>query len=483
MEESGTRGGYEGGAAVVADRPGPWGPAKGPGRGPWDYPESWTDESWTGEDLPPAGGQAWDEAQFWAGLEEDLAGEPPAGHVSEELAAGLGVARRGLARTALTQEERTMLLGASVGSGLEQIADLATQLDATTYGLVAQALERGLHTEVGLGLVDWIRVRIPRMSAREAAEHAAIAQVSRRSWAQVLGEAMAAGKVALHRAAKVARTMRRLTTSLDGEALAAFTQIATEAACDPKISDTDLDIVCARLIELLLAEKEPGDRERAAWELRTVFTKKLGLGMTRFVIDAPAAAAAVLNGILTSELAAPRPDAEGNPDMRFPGQRRFDALMAVINRGLSDPGAPPSRARAAVILTVPVDPATSAPTGPMTSPTGDYVPPRQAALMACTADLLPVWVSAQGEPLRLGREQRYATPEQWKALVVRDRHCTFPGCTVPPQWCDSHHIIWWSRHGDTDILNLALLCGQHHTFVHLHDLTATIIGGVVVWHL
>ncbi len=51
---------------------------------------------------------------------------------------------------------------------------------------------------------------------------------------------------------------------------------------------------------------------------------------------------------------------------------------------------------------------------------------------------------------------------QTLALIARDGGCSFPGCTVPPQWCERHHIIGWAFGGSTDIDNLTLLCGYHH---------------------
>lgn len=53
---------------------------------------------------------------------------------------------------------------------------------------------------------------------------------------------------------------------------------------------------------------------------------------------------------------------------------------------------------------------------------------------------------------------------------------------MPPQWCDAHHLDWWSRGGHTDLAHLALLCGRHHTIVHDKDLTATIDHTGVTWH-
>ncbi len=34
--------------------------------------------------------------------------------------------------------------------------------------------------------------------------------------------------------------------------------------------------------------------------------------------------------------------------------------------------------------------------------------------------------------LDVGRTNRLVTPVIWRALVCRDRHCAFPGCTRPP---------------------------------------------------
>ncbi len=49
-----------------------------------------------------------------------------------------------------------------------------------------------------------------------------------------------------------------------------------------------------------------------------------------------------------------------------------------------------------------------------------------------------------------------------RALEARDRHCVFPGCTRPVNWCDGHHLVWWTRGGATALPNLALMCRPHH---------------------
>jgi hypothetical protein len=49
-----------------------------------------------------------------------------------------------------------------------------------------------------------------------------------------------------------------------------------------------------------------------------------------------------------------------------------------------------------------------------------------------------------------------------RVVIVRDRHCRFPGCAQPPAACQPHHIIPRSDGGPTNLANLLLLCSFHH---------------------
>ncbi|ANS78003.1 hypothetical protein SGUI_0607 [Serinicoccus hydrothermalis] len=424
---------------------------------------------------------------FMDEVEESLAGWVPDLPV-RELTGGLEGARVCLGRAGLTGSEAVTVLDEPLREAIESVGRLHTQLCAVGYTLAREAASRGLHQDVALSLVDWLRVRCPWLPVEDAARIKDVVAVADSPATAQIGEAVAAGRVALHRGAMVARTMRRLAGSLHVEQAQAYADIATAAAARADLSDRDLARVCHQLVEDLLQEKEPKERERAAHELRRVTRRRIASGLTRFTIDAPDGAAATINGVLTGALAAPAPlkDEHGKvteADLRMPGQRRFDALLAVIERGVGNPGAPPSTARASVMLLIPFDPDRGVPNGPATTPSGDYVPPGAAAQAACTADVTPVWLGAGGEPLALGHDARFATPSQWKALAVRDQGCSYPGCTMPPQWCDSHHLDHWARGGKTDVDRMALLCGRHHTHVHQHDLDATVHGGHVTWHL
>jgi hypothetical protein len=86
--------------------------------------------------------------------------------------------------------------------------------------------------------------------------------------------------------------------------------------------------------------------------------------------------------------------------------------------------------------------------------------------LACDADLLPVVLGSKSQILDAGRTSRLITHGLWHALLTRDRHCAFPGCTRPPIACDAHHIHHWADGGPTALTNLVLLCRHHHALIH-----------------
>jgi hypothetical protein len=106
------------------------------------------------------------------------------------------------------------------------------------------------------------------------------------------------------------------------------------------------------------------------------------------------------------------------------------------------------------------------------------VDPATLELLACTATVRAALLAPTGAVLDLGRTQRLATPAQKTALLARDRGCVIPGCVVPGDGCDAHHVIWWTRGGPTDLDNLALVCGRHHTEVHQGTWELQMIDGI-----
>ncbi len=80
--------------------------------------------------------------------------------------------------------------------------------------------------------------------------------------------------------------------------------------------------------------------------------------------------------------------------------------------------------------------------------------------------------------MSLGRATRTVSRAQRLALIARDHGCAIPGCTAPPPACEAHHVHHWSDGGVTDLANLALLCGRHHTTVHAGIWTLQMRDGI-----
>ncbi|WAJ34059.1 DUF222 domain-containing protein [Arthrobacter sp. FX8] len=71
-----------------------------------------------------------------------------------------------------------------------------------------------------------------------------------------------------------------------------------------------------------------------------------------------------------------------------------------------------------------------------------------------------------GAPLEIGRT-RYRLPETIKQWIrMRDRKCTFPGCSNHTPDNHTDHLTAWEHGGRTDIRNLAQLCPKHHRLKH-----------------
>jgi hypothetical protein len=87
--------------------------------------------------------------------------------------------------------------------------------------------------------------------------------------------------------------------------------------------------------------------------------------------------------------------------------------------------------------------------------------------LACSGDTVEVGFSGDGQPLDVGREQRFYTRPQRTALALRDGGCRWPGCERPPSWTEAHHTKYWARdQGKTDVADGILLCRYHHLLAH-----------------
>ena len=169
---------------------------------------------------------------------------------------------------------------------------------------------------------------------------------------------------------------------------------------------------------------------------------------------------------MIEQLAAPRPAAEGIPDVRTGPQRNADALLEVCGLARTAQDCP-TTAGEPPHLTVTIDwDALRTGLGVATLDYGTQVSAAEARRWACDAKIIPVVLGGKSEPLDVGRAMRTLPLSIRRALVARDRGCVFPGCDRPPGMCQAHHCLHWIDDGETSVENCVLLCEAHHRHVH-----------------
>jgi len=153
------------------------------------------------------------------------------------------------------------------------------------------------------------------------------------------------------------------------------------------------------------------------------------------------------------------------PPVGMGGRLRAEALVEMARLATA---ADPKRSGARPLLSVVIDlPTLEGRSGrPALIEGGGVLTAEAARRLACDAEVARVLTGPDGIVVDLGRTARTATPDQWRALRLRDRGCTWPGCDRPPGWCQAHHIIWWEHDGRTDLGNMTLLCNHHHHLIH-----------------
>jgi hypothetical protein len=137
-------------------------------------------------------------------------------------------------------------------------------------------------------------------------------------------------------------------------------------------------------------------------------------------------------------------------DTRTPAQRQADALVEICHRHLNgDPGKGSSRPH--LTITIPCN-TLQAGCGVVDTEAGP-IPAETVRRVACDATISRIIVDQDGSPVEAGEARRIISSALRRALELRDRGCTHPGCDMPVRWCEAHHIIHWAQGGKTVLSN------------------------------
>jgi len=166
-------------------------------------------------------------------------------------------------------------------------------------------------------------------------------------------------------------------------------------------------------------------------------------------------------------------------DQRTHAQRQHDALAVLLTAAAAS-GALPTLGGAAPTLVVTVRQEDLASGRGHANLPGDDEPISLAAArhIACTGAVQRVVSRADGRIVSIETLDRVFNHHQRRAITARDGGCLIPGCRVPPQWCEIHHVEEHSRGGPTHTDNGVLLCWFHHRTIDSGGWRIRMIGGV-----
>jgi len=216
-----------------------------------------------------------------------------------------------------------------------------------------------------------------------------------------------------------------------------------------------------------LADHEGHLRDtEAAFERRRLHASAAWNGNVRLDGDLDAENGAV---VITALRSLTDPSQIDHDDSRTPQQRRADALVEICRRHLDQTDRPiVGGERPHITVTLDIESLEGRAGHTCEIEPSGVVSSEAARRLACDARITRIITDAAGQPLDVGRATRTIPAALRRALDLRDRSCTQPGCTIPSQWCDAHHIQHWADGGPTNLTNLQLLCRRHHRNTHHH---------------
>ncbi|GAA4368244.1 HNH endonuclease signature motif containing protein [Nocardioides caricicola] len=114
--------------------------------------------------------------------------------------------------------------------------------------------------------------------------------------------------------------------------------------------------------------------------------------------------------------------------------------------------------------------------------TGEKISPSAARRLLCEAEIIPVVLGADSEPLDVGRGRRFHTRAMRLAMVARDRGCRAEGCDRT-HGLHAHHHTRWADGGHTNVRDAVTLCHWHHQRAHDTGYETTYrLDGSVAFH-
>ncbi len=354
---------------------------------------------------------------------------------------------------ALSAEDRSTWSGGARLARLVEIRAAQERLDAEVLRAVADCDAVDAWNEACLGAVSWLATHagLVRGAAARVVRTARFVRRHERT-----AKALDAGDVKVPHVEMLAAVAHRRDELYERDETTLLDAAATVEVQDfPKVTRK----------WVALADDELAQRDAAfAFERRAIILSPTigGSGLSGFLDPE----ASTIVGSTLDDLQPP----EGAADTRSLAQRRADALVLLCELAR---GGELGRTRpiAGAEVTMSHDLFAGHALANLDALQCEIegfgpIPRVTAERLLCDCALGRVVVRGRSQIIDLGRRSRTVPERLRRAIVLRDEHCRFPGCRAPASWCDAHHLVLWTRGGETNLDNCLLLCRRHHVAVH-----------------
>jgi hypothetical protein len=411
------------------------------------------------------------------------------GQDGERVAAALSDAVDALLAAPIARYPRDELLAL-----LRDVDTQLRRLAAVDAVLVGEIDQRHTAAELGAANTSVLLSQLLRIAPGEAAARLRAARdlAPRRGLTgealapifPAVAQALAAGELNPAHARLIGKTIDAIPAEVEQAALGRGEHLAEQVEATLVHQAGRLDLrQLGHLATRLLAHLDPdgaapADEQAQRRRSLALYPRPDGSGQLRGELTPETVA--VWRTILDA-LSRPAPESDNLPDPRTGGQRRHDALLDAGQRLLRAGDIPDAGGTPVTLLITLTDQQLATGQGYAVTEHGELLPAGTAIRLADQAALTTCQLTATGGILDYGTSRRLATPGMRRALAARDHGCTFPGCTVPASWCQTHHVIGWRAGGPTSLDNLTLLCGHHHRTFERSGWTCQMNYGLPHW--
>ncbi|WP_307360105.1 HNH endonuclease signature motif containing protein [Microbacterium murale] len=153
----------------------------------------------------------------------------------------------------------------------------------------------------------------------------------------------------------------------------------------------------------------------------------------------------------------------GGADLRTHAQKRHDAFATVLMVAAASGGMPTlGGAAPTLVVSITAEDFAHRTGRAKVEGAGYDVPLGSADHAGCAGGIQRVLFDDKGAIVGISTSARLFNATQRRAIVLRDRECLIPGCHIPAEWCEIHHVQEHAHGGPTHTSNGVPLCWHHH---------------------